>query len=215
MSTAPKIENAALAMDAWKKVVQTQEHFNEICMKVRTLYATVLAAILSLYGVFLKDSKDHELEILGFYFDPLLFVTLAVFVTTTLFYFVDKDWYHRLLMGAVAQGTVIEERWGNILPEITLGSKISQHSPVDISDKLALVGFLKLFVNDERFKKTGKLHSVAKIQVFYKPIQCLSFWFFVILCIFGGIQYEGRSLAGCLYQWSTSQQLSISANRGA
>tara|TARA_R110001606_G_scaffold58887_9_gene140494 strand:- start:4901 stop:5491 length:591 start_codon:yes stop_codon:yes gene_type:complete len=189
-----------LALEAWKKVVQTQEHFNEICMKVRTLYATVLAAILSLYGVFLKEPTGHGFEIVGLSFDPILMVLIAVFVSTTLFYFVDKEWYHRLLLGAVNQGAAIEDRWKDILPEIQLGSKISANSPVDLSKNHKLVWFLKLFINDPRFNETMRLHSDAKVQVFYKPIQILAFVFFVVACFFGGIEYDGHSIVGWLWQ---------------
>ena len=199
--SAPKPdEHAALALDVWKKVVQTQEHFNEICMKVRTLYATVLAAILSVYGVFLKDTTKHGIEIAGFDFDPILAVCVAVFVASTLFYFVDKQWYHRLLLGAVEQGAEIEERWGSILPEIKLGSKITAKSPVDLSSSPKTAWFLKLFVEDERFKNSNKLHSDAKLEVFYKPIRSLSVIIFVTACLFGGVSYNGNSIAGILWQ---------------
>ena len=200
--TAPKPnvppidEHAKIALEAWKKVVQTQEHFNEICMKVRTLYATVLAAILSLYGVFLKDSSDSGLKVAGLHFDAVMIVCIVVFVATTLFYFVDKEWYHRLLLGAVAQGAEIENRWANILPEIQLGAKITDKSPVDLSDRRILVWFLKLFVKDQRFVDQNKLHSDAKVEVFYKPIQWLAVWFFVLALFFGGLTYNDQSLAG-------------------
>lgn len=202
---APSKEDyPALALDAWKKVVQTQEHFNEICMKVRTLYATVLAGILSLYGVFLKDSSRHGVNIANLEFDPIVAVCVAIFVTSTLFYFVDKHWYHRLLLGAVAQGREIEERWGDVMPEIRLGSKITENSAVDLSGDPKSAWFLKFFVEDQRFKTTNKLHSDAKLEVFYKPIRDLSVLAFVIACSFGGVSYKEQSLAGLLLKVATS-----------
>lgn len=199
-SAPPPEEHAAIALDAWKKVVQTQEHFNEICMKVRTLYATVLAAILSFYGVFLKDSSKHSLDVAVFKFDPIIAVCFAIFIASTLFYFVDKQWYHRLLLGAVEQGAAIEDRWGTILPEIKLGSKISQKSPVDLSSSPLMVWFLKLFVQDKRLKETNRLHSDAKVEVFYKPIRNISAIALFISCAFGGISYDGHSIVGLLFQ---------------
>jgi hypothetical protein len=193
-------DHATLALEAWKKVVQTQEHFNEICMKVRTLYATVLAAVLSLYGVFLKDASKYAVKIAGFDFDPILAVCMAVFVASTLFYFVDKQWYHRLLLGAVDQGIEIEDRWGGVLPEIKLGSKIAARSPVDLSKSPKTAYLLKFFVDDERFRDTNKLHSDAKLEVFYKPIRAFSVLVFVIVCTFGGISYDGKSLVEWVLQ---------------
>lgn len=188
-------EHASLALDAWKKVVQTQEHFNEICMKIRTLYATVLAAIISFYGIFLKETTVSSVDIAGFVFNPILAVCIAVFVASTLFYFVDKQWYHRLLLGAVDQGIEIENRWANVLPEISLGSKITARSAVDLSAYPKTVIFLKLFVDDQRFKTTHRLHSDAKLEVFYKPIRSLSVVTFFFSCFFGGIVYNGQSVA--------------------
>lgn len=193
-SPPKKEDRASLALEAWKKVVQTQEHFNEICMKVRTLYATVLAGIISLYGVFLKDNSGHGFKIVGLDVDPILAICLAVFVTSTLFYFVDKEWYHRLLLGAVEQGAEIEGRWGDILPEIKLGSKITAKSPVDLSSSPKTAWLLKLFVEDERFKNSNKLHSDAKLEVFYKPVRSLSVIIFVAAFAFGGISYDGSSI---------------------
>lgn len=198
-SAPPAEERAALALEAWKKVVQTQEHFNEICMKVRTLYATVLAAILSLYGVFLKDTSKHGFNLAGLNFDPIIAVCVAVFVASTLFYFVDKQWYHRLLLGAVEQGAEIEDRWGEILPEIKLGSKITAKSPVDLSHNPVTSWFLKFFIEDVRFKETNRLHSDAKLEVFYKPIRTLSVLALIASCLFGGISYNGSSVASLLW----------------
>jgi len=195
----PAAERAALALEAWKKVVQTQEHFNEICMKVRTLYATVLAAILSLYGVILREPLNQSLHISGLSVDPFMAVCAAIFSVTTLFYFVDKEWYHRLLLGAVDQGIEIEKRWGDLLPEIQLGSKISNRSPVDLSSRPFIAWILKIFVRDKRLRKGGKLHSDAKIEVFYKPIQGLSLFIFAIAFFCGGLKFDGNSVINILW----------------
>ena len=192
-------ENARIALEAWKKVVQTQEHFNEICMKVRTLYATVLAAILSLYGVFLKDQQSHRVSVSDVSFDPILAICFSIIVVTTLFYFVDKGWYHRLLLGAVSQGAEIERKWKSVLPEIQLGTKISEHSPVDLSGSPKLVWLLSFFVSDVRLKENSCLHSDAKIEVFYKPIRGLAFFVLVLALLFGGVEVGNRSVAGLLW----------------
>lgn len=192
-------EHANIALEAWKKVVQTQEHFNEIEMKVRTLYATVLAAILSLYGVFMKDASKSGMDFGGLHADPILIVCFSIFVVSTLFYFVDRYWYHRLLLGAVLQGKEIEERWGSVLPEIQLGAKITANSVVDLSGRPKTAWVLKRIIDDQRFQQSNKLHSDAKIEVFYKPIRAFAFCAFWFAFVFGGIRYDGRSLASWLW----------------
>ena len=207
-------EHAKIALEAWKKVVQTQEHFNEICMKVRTLYATVLAAILSLYGVFMKDASGG-LSVGSASIDPIIFICLAIIVATTLFYFVDREWYHRLLLGAVEQGVAIENRWGSVLPEIQMGQKIYEKSPVDLSHRPWLVKFLRLFVHDSRLKSASKLHSDAKIEVFYKPIRWIALGFLVLSLFFGGLKISDRSVAGIAWEFGSDMIASRASERPA
>ena len=170
-------------------------------MKVRTLYATVLAAILSLYGVFIKD-RSEDISIGSFTLDPSLFICLAVIVATALFYFVDRDWYHRLLLGAVEQGAAIEKRWASVLPEIQMGEKIYSKSPVDLSHRPLLVKFLRLFVHDSRLKSDKKLHSDAKIEVFYKPIFGIATLFLLLAFLFGGLEINDQALAEIAWEWA-------------
>jgi len=59
-----------------------------------------------------------------------LLVVVALIPVSMLFYFLDRHWYHRLLQGAVVQGTKIEQMYAKKLPEIQLGLEISKTSPV-------------------------------------------------------------------------------------
>jgi hypothetical protein len=45
------------------------------------------------------------------------------------FWYMDRGWYHRLLLGAVRQGLKIENELGPFLPEITLTDSIKRESP--------------------------------------------------------------------------------------
>jgi hypothetical protein len=191
-----------IAVEVWKKVVQTQEHFNEICMKVRTLYATVLAVILSVYGAFLKQGAS-ALDLRYMTFSPILPISLSIILVTGLFYFVDRYWYHRLLLGAVDQGAEIEQRWANIIPEMGMGAKISERSAIDINHRPLVAWFARLFVSDKRLKENGTLHSDAKIEIFYKPVGWFALIVFVLAIFFGGLQINGRSIASYTAQFVT------------
>ena len=199
MST-PKNDNSNrnAAISIWTKTVQTQEHFNEIGMKVRTMYATVLAGIISLYGIFVENSSDIKISKITI--DAIVPICIAVIVASTLFYFVDRYWYHRLLMGAVKQGSFIEERWKDHLPEMGMGGKISAESPVDLSDKKFIKAVAKLVVKDKKFHETDMLHSDGKIEIFYKPIRLLAIVLLAFSCVFGGLRYEQRSAASHIYE---------------
>lgn len=187
-------DHRILAIEVWKKVVQTQEHFNEICMKVRTLFATVIAVILSVYGAFLKGgAAPVHVSLLAI--DPIVPIALALVIVTYLFYFVDRYWYHQLLLGSVAQGRFIEERWAKIIPELRMGAEITAKSAVDISHRPLVAWLAGIVVTDQRLKTTKKLHSDAKIEVFYKPIGLLALIVFLSSVAFGGLRINERSLA--------------------
>lgn len=196
-------EHRTLAIEVWKKVVQTQEHFNEICMKVRTLYATVIAVILSVYGAFLKEG-GNIVHAAGVSVNPVVPIALAILLVTYLFYFVDRFWYHQLLLGSVAQGAFIEERWAKVLPEIQMGREITAKSAVDVSSRPIIAWFLGFVVTDERLKTNKKLHSDAKIEVFYKPIGWLAFIVFLSSVFLGGIRINDRALASYGFDFARS-----------
>jgi hypothetical protein len=44
----------------------------------------------------------------------------------------DRFWYHRLLKGAVSHAAMIETKYAGTIPELALGTAISQASPISI-----------------------------------------------------------------------------------
>ena len=132
-SKLTKKDRLAIAVDVWKYVVSVQMHFNEMEMKVRNLYFTVLAASLGLIGVV----QGKQLSIISneLYVPIFLFVFIAIIPISTLFYFIDRHWYHRLLQGSVNQAIEIEKRYSIDLPEIQLGEAY----PVDSGSAICSV----------------------------------------------------------------------------
>jgi hypothetical protein len=186
----------ALVVDIWKYSVGVQMHFNDMGMKIRNLYFTILAAAIGLLGV--VQGKQIEIP-----FPPVtvhlpLFVLMAVIPISMLFYFLDAHWYHRLLLGAVKQCATIEARYAGVLPEIQLGAAISRESPVKFEGIWRKIFW---FIKDKRFrnKATSNIHSDAKLEVLYKTV----IWLMVILIVpyiaLSAVQYDGRSLAGMLF----------------
>lgn len=202
-------EHRLLAIEVWKKVVQTQEHFNEICMKVRTLYATVIAVILSVYGAFLKEG-GAPVHVNAVTVDPIVPISLALVLVTGLFYFVDRFWYHQLLLGSVAQGAFIEERWSKIIPELRMGAEITAKSAIDISHRPLVAWFARFFVTDKRLKTNKRLHSDAKIEVFYKPPLVLALLVFFVAVLAGGIRVNGAAIGPLFWGAATGRLASPS-----
>ncbi len=100
---APLVEGAELvklAVEAWKKTVDVQQHFNDLELRVRNFAITFTAAVLGLVGWALKEGMDSLLPA------GLLAIGTLGWLA---FYLMDRHWYHRFLDGAVAHGQGIED----------------------------------------------------------------------------------------------------------
>src|ERR1039458_4259938 len=126
---------ANATLEAWKQTIEVQQHFNNIGLQIRNYAITLLAALFGVVAYAFKEGVAYE-------------ITLAVLggglVVCYAFYFMDRHWYHRLLVGAVNHGTFIEN---GSPPEMGLTKAISAVSA---------------------FKWFGiELHARDKILVFY------------------------------------------------
>jgi hypothetical protein len=184
-------DHLALIIDIWKHSVSVQMHFNDMGMKIRNLYFTVLAAALGLIGV--VQGKHIEIAYPPITVHLVFVVLLAVIPVSMLFFFLDAHWYHRLLLGAVKQCAMIEERYKTVLPEIQLGAAISKESPVRFGGVWRNVFW---FIRDPRFRDPAKsnLHSDAKIEVLYKSVIWVVLFLAILYAFFGAIEYEHRSI---------------------
>ena len=99
-------------------------------------------------------------------------VPLAGIFVTYLFYFIDRYWYHRLLVGSVKHAIEIEKKYSKELPELALSDAIGKESPYDPGCVVRCLAKV-IFVRHEKFRKTGMLHSVGKIEFFYKSVMAV------------------------------------------
>jgi len=113
-------------------------------------------------------------------------------IAVYLFFFMDFSWYHRLLLGAVWQGIEIEKRHADVLPELSITKMIGSTSPIVPTGFLWLLS--KIFVRDSRFREQGKLHSDAKIKLFYYTIICFLLLLFIVSSLTKGIEIDGKNL---------------------
>ena len=114
-------------VEIWKTIVGVQKHFNELELRIRKFAILALGAIVS--GAGLAYNTHSKIGV--FWSEvPLASVLLFVGVLAWLsFWYMDRHWYHRLLLGAVRQGMKIESELGPFLPEITLTDAIKRESP--------------------------------------------------------------------------------------
>jgi hypothetical protein len=193
-------EERSNIIEIWKTVVEVQQHFNDIGMKIRGLFITIVVAIAAAQG-FLLEKR------LFFSIGPVqtLFVTVMPFigaVATYLFYFMDRFWYHRLLQGAVSQARFIEEKYKEELPELSLGAEISKNSPVELKGFRRWVANLVVSNTDTTYTMDWKLRSEGKIELFYKSVVWLFVLWFLFTILFIGIRVNDQSLIERLTHWA-------------
>jgi phosphoglycolate phosphatase-like HAD superfamily hydrolase len=137
--------HVSFVVDIWKETVDVQQHFNDLELRIRNYALTVMAGVLGLGAYAVKESlqivvRTHKLSGGAL----LLFVSTFLWLA---FYFMDRFWYHKLLYGAVDHGRSIENRWKEVLPELSLTDSIGRYSPLRLG----------------RFE----MHTPRKIDLFY------------------------------------------------
>lgn len=177
-------EKKQQVIDIWKTVVGVQQHFNDIEMRVRAMFVTILLALFAAIGFLIDKKLTIPIWRLRVEFAAVL--PLAGALGTYLFYFIDRYWYHRLLVGAVKHAMGIEKKYKDDLPELSLSDAIGKESPYKPAGRLVRLAAW-LVVKEDRYRKTGNLHSDGKIELFYKPIALGLLVATVIIALMGGV----------------------------
>ena len=154
-------------IDIWKTIVGVQQHFNDIEMRIRSMFVTILLALIASIG-FLTDKK-LSFSLGGI---NIQFATIIPFIGVLgagLFYFIDRYWYHRLRVGSVKHAIDIEKKYQRELPELSLSDAIGRESPYKPKGWLIRLA-ARLVVKEPRYRETGNLHSDGKIELFYKSV---------------------------------------------
>lgn len=138
---------AAGQIEIWKKIVDVQQHFNDLELRIRNFALVVTGAFLGLGGYAIKDAGiinafGFEVSIAGLVVFSAIFPLFA-------FYFMDRLWYHRLLDGAVRAGIDAESALKDLGYKVDLGSKISERSPFTM------------------WLTKKQIHSKTKMDMFY------------------------------------------------
>lgn len=138
---------AAGQIEIWKKIVDVQQHFNDLELRIRNFALVVTGAFLGLGGYVIKDAGiinafGCEVSIAGL-------VVFSAILPLSAFYFMDRLWYHRLLQGSVTAGIDAESALKDLGYKVDLGSRISESSPFTL------------------WLTKKKIHSKTKMDFFY------------------------------------------------
>ena len=152
-------------IEIWKNVIEVEKHFNNICITLRNIFATLIVGLVAAIGFSLKE--EWTFSFLSKEVSVGVALCAAGVCVCFLFYFVDRYWYHRLLVATVIEAQRIELEISNIGPyELKMTKGISDRSPVAFRWWIALP--FKVYVWEKRFIKDNLLHSDGKIELFYK-----------------------------------------------
>lgn len=133
-------------IDIWKKIIDVQQHFNDIALRIKNIALTVFTFIIGGIGYVDKEKLTFDLKYLIIPYST--FIAFFGVVIMIAFLYIDRFWYHLLLKGAVEQGLELENKWAEIIPEIKLTKTIGKTSP-------------------HRFLGKRKIHSNGKFWIFY------------------------------------------------
>lgn len=122
-------KRAELQVEAWQKTVEVQQHFNDLALRIRNLFVTLLAATITVIGYGIKATVPSSTASLSVLIQPYVpLVTGLGVAICCAFWFLDRLWYHRLLRGAVKMGNALEARLEPELGDIGLTRTIGEAS---------------------------------------------------------------------------------------
>jgi len=181
----------------WEKTIDVQMHFNDISMRIRNLFISVMLAVVGAIGWVID--KGYELNFFGIDINFSMLLLLAGMISAYLFLLMDKYWYHQLLKGAVAQAQALDEKYGTQIPSLGLTSQISAASPIKGFKKTIIGKASRLFKTVKSTSYAGDdLRSNGKVEMFYLfPIRIFQILFFIAIFA-GGFSYNGKSIVQLL-----------------
>ncbi|QEE50706.1 HAD family hydrolase [Flavobacterium alkalisoli] len=158
-------------INAWSDIVKVQQHFNDIALRIRNLTLTAFTFIVATLGYIIKENIFIKLFSLNL--NALTIISPIGILIIWCFYFMDKFWYHKYLIGASIQASTIENKWYTVFPELGLSNSISRQS----NYKFYLFPFLK----NSSFKTflSINLNSSRRFYSFYFPLIFVFLIFFI------------------------------------
>ena len=75
-------------IEIWKTIVEVQRHFNDIAMRIRSMFITILLALFAAIGFLLDKKPSFEISDYNIQFATIL--PLFGIFGAWLFYFIDR-----------------------------------------------------------------------------------------------------------------------------
>jgi uncharacterized integral membrane protein len=170
---APAAEgNVDQLIEVWKQTVGVQQHFNDLCWRIRGLALTALTFALGAAAIAAKDPV--EVDLFGWHLQLAAIVTFLGLVLWRAFYFVDRRWYHQLLIGSVTYGAALEARMIEAVPD--LGWQRVDEDANDVGVPVGLGGAISVAsqaVAVNLLVRRPTMKSTDRLRLFYEVISGL------------------------------------------
>ena len=187
-----------LLVEIWKQAVETQKHFNDMCVKSRQLGLTFVAASLgAAFYLFIRATpagsegaaasntiSAYSLTVFGH--QIVLHISLAIIgaaaAAVAAVRHLDLEVYHKMLRGAVTFGEDLEEEH---IREI-VGLRKGMTQTISHFSRYADAG--KATASDGRYEYFGtkKIDAGQKLKRFYDFI-------FIVLAVFGALVFSATN----------------------
>ena len=107
-----ELEELKILMEEWKTVIQTQMHFNDMIMMMRTTGVSVVLAVFGAAAYSLQYDKLYlEIGVIKFHAAvPIILFGLGMLCGI---FFLDYFYYYKMLLGAVERGYQIDDAFKN------------------------------------------------------------------------------------------------------
>lgn len=149
--------NVEAHLQMWREAVGVQMHFNDIGWRIRALALTVLTFTLGAIGyAYINFGPAH---IGAWEVSPALFLPFVGTGLWCAFWFADRGWFHKLLVGSVKEGADQEEILSARGVPTNLGGYITNASPIKFKHWKYWWG--------KRKGKAVEWHSSLKLNFFY------------------------------------------------
>ena len=121
-----KAKRLEQVVQVWEKVIDVQMHFNDLCLRLRSIAVSTLGVLLAASAIAYKYAG--VINVFNYkVMTATFFVAISVFVWLA-FFLMDRYWYHELLKGAMHHAKKIETNWEYDAPEISLVKSVREQS---------------------------------------------------------------------------------------
>ena len=146
------------SLEIWKKVIDVQMHFNDLCLRVRTVAVSILGVLIGSSAIAFRFGGHISIGNFALHTSAVfLFISIIIWLA---FFIMDRYWYHELLRGAVLHGRNIEEKLKEAYPEIMLSNTIRELSHQSLN-----------------------INAAKKLNYFYGVISIVQFLGFFLIAI--------------------------------